>query len=170
MGFWRREPERLDPHELGARRSDPGLAAFEPLPPNPRRVSVKNLLAYFVLGVLVVALIREGAGRGGPKVDGSCTRAAFAVNKTDVASYGVLTWSATGPAGSKVVFAIDTSTLPTSAADGLLLGPVTLTSCRAHGRFGVPVPPGNHVLTVFTVRTDGAATVLGTAKLTVNPP
>ncbi len=170
MGFWRREPERLDPHELGARRSDPGLAAFEPLPPNPRRVGTKNLLAYFVLGVLVVALIREGAGRGGPPVDGSCTKAAFALDKTDVASYGVLKWSATGPADSKVVFAIDTSTLPTSAGNGLLLGPVALTGCRAHGRFGVPVAAGDHVVTVFTVRPGGAAVVLGTAKLTVNPP
>ncbi|MCW2600431.1 MAG: hypothetical protein JWM02_2260 [Frankiales bacterium] len=171
MAFWRRDPERLDPYELGVRRSsDPSLGAFEPLPRAPRRVSTRRLLVYFVLGVIAIGLIRSNTGSGAPRVAGSCTKAAFAVDKTNVTSYGALRWSAAGPAEDRVAFAVDTSTLPTSGAHGLLLGPVPLTGCKASGRFGVPLPAGQHLLTVFTVTPDGTATVLGTRKITVDPP
>jgi hypothetical protein len=165
----RRKEPVFDPHEFGARRSDPGLGAFEPLPPNPRRITTKNLLVYFILGVIVVAFIREGTGRGSVKVDGSCTKPAFALEKTEVTTYGVLKWSAAGPADRRLVFGVDTSTAPKNAATGLLLGPVRLTDCKAHGRFGVPVPAGEHVLTAFLLAPDGTSTVIGSKKLTVNP-
>lgn len=170
MAWWKRtEPEPFDPYALGARRSDPELAALEPLPAAPRRLPTKTLLVYFVLGVAVIAFIREGTGRP-LKVDGSCTKPAFALNRTEVKSGGVLKFGATGPATDSVVFGLDTDAVPTSTSPALLYGPALLTGCKAGGRFGVQTPEGNHVLTVFLVHPDGSFTVLGTQKLVIDDP
>jgi hypothetical protein len=166
----RRQQEPFDPHELGARRSDPTLAALEPIPDLPRsRWNGKNLLAYFVLGVVIIAFVRDGVGRPAPVADGSCTKPAFVLDQTEVRLYGVIRWSAAGPAGSSVVFGIDTSSLPSGLADGKLAGPLPLEGCRATGRFGVGAPLGDHVVTVFNVARDGRVTTVGTEKITVNP-
>ena len=166
----RKQPEPYDPHELGARRSDPTLAVLEPIPDLPNsRWSGKNLLAYFVLGVVIVAFVRDGVGSRGPTVAASCSKPSFVLDQTEVRTYGVVRWAAAGPAGSSVVFGIDTTKLPTGIADGKLAGPLPLTGCRASGRFGVGAPEGDHVVTVFNVARDGAVTTVGTAKLTVNP-
>ncbi len=163
----RDQPEAFDPYDLGARRSDPELAAFEPLPPNPRTVTTKKLLGLFVLVVVAVGLFRTGQDGGRVPEPGSCTRPTFHVSATTVASGDVLTWSAAGDADSSVVFGIDTSTRPVSPQTGLLDGPVRLAGCKAHGTLRLAVPAGAHVLSVYLAPRSGGALLLGTQKLTV---
>jgi len=160
-------PEAFDPYDLGYRRSDPELAAFEPLPPNPRTVTTKKLLGLFVLVVVGVGLFRTGQDGGRVPAAGSCTRPTFHLSATTVASGGVLTWSAAGDADSSVVFGIDTLRLPSSAESGLLDGPVRFAGCRAHGTLRIAVPAGGHVLSVYTVHRSGTALLLGTQNVTV---
>jgi hypothetical protein len=166
--FGQREP--FDPHELGARRSDPTLAALEPLPPAPRRTSTRHLLLYFALGVLALAILRDGVGRSAPMVTGSCTMPSFALDKTEVPAFGVIKWSAAGPADASVVIGFDTSTVPTAIEQGKLAGPVALTGCAATGRFGMRGSAGDHVLTVFLVARDGSSRILKTQKIVVTGP
>ncbi len=160
-------PEAFDPYDLGARRSDPELAAFEPLPPNPRTVTTRQLLGLFVLVVVGVGLFRTGQDGGRVPASGTCTRPTFHLSATTVASGGVLTWSAAGDADSSVVFGIDTSTLPATVESGLVDGPVRLAGCKAHGTLRLAVPAGEHVLSVYIVHRTGTALVLGTQKVAV---
>ena len=159
----------FDPHEYGAARSDPGLGAFEPLPPSGRRITNRQLLTYFFCGVVLIASFRAGSNPA-PVVKGSCTSPGFALSKTEVKSYGTLKWSAAGPQDATVVLGIDTRSLPGPRDDGLLSGPHRLKGCKASGLFGVRVPEGNHILTVYLVSADGTSKVLGTEKLIVDAP
>lgn len=169
-GSRRKQPEPLfDPHEFGAARSDPGLGAFEPLPPSGRRINNKKLLTYFFCGVVLIAIFRASSNPA-PSVKASCTEPAYALSKTEVKSYGTLKWSAAGPTGSSVVFGVDTTTVPGALDEGLLSGPTALKACRASGLFGVGVPEGDHTLTAFLVAADGTAKVIGTEKLVVDAP
>jgi hypothetical protein len=169
MAF-RKEPGQYDPHELGARRSDPELAALEPLPQSSRRVTNGQLLLAFFAAVVVIAFVRNGGPGGGPAVAGSCTQPAFALNKTEVKSGGVLKWSAAGPTASEVAFAVDSDTLPATLDAGLLAGPLPLSGCKRSGQFGIRASEGEHVVTVFLVDAEGTTTVLGTKKVTVDAP
>jgi hypothetical protein len=162
----RKEPEPFDPYELGTRRNDPTLAALEPLPPDPRKTKLRNLLLGF-LGVVVLIAVASHGRRGVPDIGASCTKPSFALEATSVPKDGLLGWSAVGPADGAVVFAADSQSLPTSVATGRLSGPSKLLQCAAHGRFGVPLPVGPHTITVFVVNPSGGATVLGSQKITV---
>ena len=143
----RRQPD-FDPYEFGARRSDPLLAALEPLPSAPPRIRTSTILLCLAVGIAVVVFSRGTTGNdnAGPAVKGSCTQAAAALDKTETRAYRSLAWSATGPPTSSVVIGLDTTSLPTSDTAGRLLGPVPLTGCRAHGRVGVRATAGSHVL------------------------
>lgn len=162
----RREPEPFDPYELGTRRSDPTLAALEPLPPDPRKTKVRNLLFGFLALVVLIAVASHGR-RGVPDIGASCTKPSFALQTTTVPENGLLGWSAVGPADDTVVFGADTRTLPTSVATGRLSGPSKLVGCAAHGRFGVPLKAGSHTITAFAVNPAGGVTILGSQKIRV---
>ena len=162
----RKEPEPFDPYELGTRRSDPTLAALEPLPPDPRKTKVRNLLFGFLALVVLIAVASHGR-RGVPDIAASCSKPCFALQSTTVPAGGLLGWSAVGPADDTVVFAADTQTLPTSVATGRLSGPSQLLKCNAHGRFGVPLPTGTHTITAFAVNPAGGITVLGSQQIRV---
>jgi hypothetical protein len=157
----RRQPD-WDPYEFGARRSDPELAALEPIAGSPPRVRTSTVLLVAVAAVAFVLFSRGTFGRDhpGPAVTGSCTSPAVSLSKDTTRTYGALEWSATGPSGSSVVIGLDTTSLP-GAADRLS-APVPLTGCRAHGRVGVHGAVGPHRLTFFAVAPDGSATVLAT--------
>lgn len=167
MGLFRKEPELLDPHELGMRRSDPALGALEPLPPGPPRIAPLKLLAYFAIGVVVVAVLRDGVGGGAPAVTGSCTMPAFALNKESIRSNGALKWSATGPADATVVIGLDTTSVPSTREDGKLSGPTALKDCKADGLFGVRAPDGRHQVTAYLVKADGTSSVVSTSTIIV---
>ena len=162
----RRHRERPDPHELVAERIRAGLEPFEPLPPEIRRKDNKKLLIWFGLAVVVIALLRNGPGQGAPAVKGSCTRPAFAFDRTSVRYYGTVKWSVAGPSGAQVFITADSP----SVDAGKLLGPVTLRSCKASGLFGVPLKNGRHVVRVFLRQPDGSTRVLGTRSLEVHAP
>lgn len=166
----RRRPA-FDPYEFGARRSDPQLAALDPLPATPPRIRTSTLLLCLAVGVAFVVLSRGTASKGsdGPPVKGSCTQPAFALDKTQTRAYGALSWSATGPSTSSVVIGLDTARLPATNRAGKLLGPVALTRCKAHGRVGVGATAGDHVLTFFAVARDGTSTVIGSKRVVVTP-
>lgn len=161
----RRRPDAPDLHEQAASRMRAGLEPFEPLPPDPRPVDRKRLLFFILVGVVVVGVLRDGLGRGAPAVHGSCTKPAFALDRSEVGQYGVVKWSVAGPTGDQVVITADAA----SAASGRLLGPVPLKQCKASGRFGVPLSDGNHVLRVFLLDA-GATRLVGSQKLVVNAP
>ncbi|MGB8651097.1 MAG: hypothetical protein WCD35_10595 [Mycobacteriales bacterium] len=153
-----------DQFERGARLSEP-VGPFEPLPPRPRLLNPWLLLAGFAALALAVALIRRGPGA--PTVPSSCSRPAFALDRTSVRVDGVVRWTAAGPADARVVVGADTAELPTT---GRLAGPVPLPGCRATGQFGARLPEGDHTITFFLVRRDGSAQRIGTRKLTVTGP
>ncbi|HUR13618.1 MAG TPA: hypothetical protein VM097_03905 [Mycobacteriales bacterium] len=166
MALRRRRPEKLDLHEQAAQRMRAGLEPFEPLPPDPRRIDRKRLLLYVFVGAVLVAVFRDGLGRGAPPVEGSCTKPAFALDRVEVAQYGVVKWSVAGPTGAQVVITADTP----SADTGRLVGPLPLKQCKASGRFGIPLADGDHVLRVFLRQVDGTTTLVGQQTLTVNVP
>ena len=155
----------FDPYEFGARNADPELGALQPLPPAPKRIPTLQLLAYFVAGVVVVAVLR-GVGRPAPAAEGSCADPGFRLSATDVDQFGVLKWSATGPAEGRVVLGLDTSGVP--VATGKLAGPVALTGCRASGQFGMPAAAGEHRVVAYLLRPDGSSTVVSTVEVTVS--
>ncbi len=161
---WRRR--RPDPFEQVAERIEAGRKPFEALPPDPRRIDRKRLIMYVVVGALLVAVLRDGLGRPAPPVQGSCAKPGFALDRVEVTEGAVIKWSVAGPSGSQVVITADT----TSPETGRLLGPVPVKDCKASGRFGVPLPDGDHVLRVFLLNADGSTTVVGTQKLVVNAP
>jgi hypothetical protein len=166
----RRHAEPIDPHELAAHRLDPTLGPSLPVPLPRKRVSPLRLLGYFALAVAVLALVTGNVGRHAPEVDGSCTKPGLAFDRTSVRSQAPVRWAAKGPADARVVIGIDTTALPGTRAEGRLAGPVPLEDCAADGLFGVPVKPGDHVLTAFLVSPDGTARVLRTQRLEVTDP
>ena len=164
----RREPG-WDPYEFGARRSDPELAALEPIAGVPPRIRTSTVLLVAVTAVAFVLFSRGTVGKGhsGPPVGGSCTSPSVSLSKDTVRRYGALEWSATGPSGSSVVIGLDTASVP--GATARLSAPVALTGCRAHGRFGLQAAVGPHHLTFFAVDRDGSSTVLGTRAVRITP-
>ena len=163
-----RKEEQFDPYEFGARNADPELGAFQPLPPAPKRIKPMHLLFAFLGAVVLLAVVQNGRSRNGPPLAGNCVKAAFAFDTSDVRTGGVVSWSAVGPASSTVVFGLGTSTVPTTAGQGKLAGPVSLAGCAASGRFGVNKPAGDYVVTAFSVAADGTVTTVGTATLAVS--
>jgi hypothetical protein len=162
----RRQPD-WDPYELGARRSDPELAALEPVVPSPPRIRTSTVLLVAVAAIAFVLFSRGtfGSGSSGPAVTGSCTSPAVALSTDTTRSYGVLAWSATGPSASSVVIGLDTSSVP--GPGDRLSAPVPLTGCRAHGRVGVHGPVGAHRLTFYAVAPDGSATLIATKPVQI---
>ena len=164
------KPPGFDPYEYGARNSNPELAALQPLPPLLDRLQPRKWLGWFVLGIVVLAVLRGGVGGGGPSVDGSCTDPGFALDRTEVDQYAALRWSAAGPTGSSVVLGLDTTALPTSAEAGRVTGPVALQDCRAGGVLGVRAEPGDHTLVAYLVAQDGSVRELSSTKVVVTRP
>lgn len=157
---------RPDPSEQAYDRLTAPAAPYEPLPPRLHRVSRRRLLVYAFLFVMVVAVFRDGVGRGAPDVDGSCERPAFAFDHTEVVEDRAVKWAVAGPAGTSVVITADSAT----ADRGRLLGPVPLRGCAASGRFGARLKDGDHVLRVFLLRPNGSSLLVGQQTLTVNAP
>jgi hypothetical protein len=163
---WRKRPDPPDPHELAAERLRGGLEPFEPLPSGLARFDRKRLVLFVIMGGLMVAILRDGIGRGAPPVDGSCTKPGFAFDRSSVRVDGAVKWAVAGPTGSAVIVTADSE----SAGVGRLVGPVALKDCKASGRFGVPLTDGNHVLRVFLRSADGVVTPLGEKPLEVDGP
>ena len=172
-GWWKVQSSRptFDPYELGARRSDPQLAALDPIPDTPPRIRTSTILLALVVGIAFVVLSRGTASKhdNGPAVTGSCTQPAVALDRTSTRRYGALSWSAWAPEGSSIVIALDSTSLPAPGTAARLAGPVRLAGCRGHGRFGLPADVGKHELTFFAVTPSGAATTIGSKPMTVSP-
>jgi hypothetical protein len=161
-----------DPYEQAVQRhaaADPLSAVGEEPPAYPRRISTRTLLLVFGGLFAVLLLLKVGSDQHFPAVQGSCTSPAYALDRTKVKQYGVVSWAARGDAADSFVLGIDTTAVPADRAHGRLFPQVRLTGCAAHGRFGVLVPPGKHVVTAFVVGPDGTGTAVGTTKLTVEP-
>ena len=161
--------EPFDPYEIGARNSDPELGALQPLPPAPARIAPLKLLGLFAIGVVVVAIIKDGVGTPGPTVARSCTTAAIALNKDTVAQFAAVRWTATGPSGATVLLSLDSPTTPAADADHLL-GRAVLSDCKASGQFGVRAPAGKHTVTTYVLRPDGTVVTVATRDLEVDAP
>jgi hypothetical protein len=159
-----RRPRR-DPSEIAYERLRADAEPRIVLPARVHQVDRKRLAVYAVLFVLVVAVFRDGIGRGAPEVEGSCDRPAFALDRTEVRQDYVVKWAVRGPSGAQVVITANSA----DPAAGRLLGPLPLKDCHADGRFGVPLPDGEHLLRVF-LQTGGTTTLLGDQELTVNAP
>jgi len=157
----------FDPHEFGARRSDPSLAGFDPLPAFPRRLRPLTLLTGFAALVAVAVAVHGGARARAVALPASCTTPAYAVSALQAPQAGAVRWSAVGPASSSVVFALDSTAPPTTAAAGLLTGPVVLAGCRASGQFPVRGAPGAHLLAAFLLGRDGRSTMLRRQPFTI---
>jgi len=156
----------FDPYELGARNSDPELGALQPLPPAPPRMSPLKLLGLFAVGVVVVAVVRDGLGGKGPAVARSCSTPAVALSKDAVDPNEVVRWTATGPSGATVVLSLDSPTAP-ATDDAHLLGRQVLADCTASGQFGVRAPAGRHTVTTYVLGPDGSVRKVATLDLTV---
>jgi hypothetical protein len=159
----------FDPYEIGARNSDPELGALQPLPPAPPRIPPLKLLGLFAVGVVVVAMVKDGVGTPGPKVTRSCTTPAVTLSKDAVDQFDVVRWAATGPSGSTVLLSLDSPTAP-ATDDEHLLGRKALADCTASGQFGVRAPAGKHTVTTFLLRADGSVVTVATRDLTVTAP
>ena len=161
-----RRRRRPDPAELAYERLRAEAEPRVPLPPRLQRVDRKRLVVYAFLVLVVGAVVKDGLGRGAPRVDGSCTSPGFAFDRTEVLQDHAGKWAVAGPSGAQVVITADSD----NPAVGRLLGPLTVQHCHGDGRFGVPLTDGDHVLHVFLLRPSAAPQQLGTARLTVNAP
>ena len=159
----------FDPYEIGARNSDPELGALQPFPDAPKRMPPLKLFGLFAIGVVVVAVVRDGVGGPGPQAKGSCTQPSFAVNKTAVDQFEVVRWSASGPSGSTILLGLD-STSATAVSREALLGRRTLSGCSVSGQFGLRAAPGDHTVTAYLIRADGTASTIATEKLSLSAP
>lgn len=157
---------RPDPSEQAYDRLTAPAAPYEPLPAQLRRFDLKRWLLYAVLLFVVVAVFRDGVGRGAPEVDGACDRPAFALDKAEVDQDAPVKWAVKGPTGDQVVITANSA----SPSTGRVLGPLPLEGCAADGLFGASLPDGEHVIRVFLLRPDGSHVVLGQKVLTVNAP
>lgn len=141
------------------------LEPYEPLPEGLKRFSPRRLMVYVLLAVVAVAVVRAGSGKEALEVDGSCTDPGFAFDRSAVRQERLVTWSVAGLTGAQVIVTADSA----SADEGQVQPPVTLTDCKATGRFRVTLDEGNHVLRVFLREPDGTTRAVGTHPLEVDP-
>lgn len=147
-GRGRDEP---DPYEQAAARLDaerrsrdlgepipalpPGLAA-----PLPDRRKMRRTL-YLIGAVLLILIVGRVTARShAPDLTASCTKVQLAITPSKVHRGRAVTWSATGPSGRVITLTIGGRQV---SADG-----TTLTSCKATGKFLVPVGPGRYDVTL----------------------
>jgi hypothetical protein len=160
-----------DAYEQAVLRVDPEAPALSGEPMEvPRHISTRVLLGLLAVVIAGVTLAKVAVGDRYPSVHGSCTAPAYALDRTHVKQYGVVAWAATGAATDHFVLGVDTAQVPADRAHGRLFPQVPLTGCRAHGRFGVLVAPGRHVVTAFLVAPDGTARAVGSTTLQVDAP
>jgi hypothetical protein len=137
-------------------------AAPDALWARPRRsVGTKVLI-----GVGLLALLGYiGAARQPqpPKLAPNCERASFALSSYSVKTAKPLTYTIVGPADRRYVLGVDTLTF-VRAADGsygavpvpgredsyeVAAGVKPMKGCRRSGVFSLPVPVGEHVVTLY---------------------
>lgn len=144
----------LDPYERAARRTDPEYAqlaeAADAVP--PRGLRPARLLLGFAVLVAVAALVKSGNGTASSR--GSCTTPALTIQPDTAREGDVISWRATGSAELRAVLALDARVVPTTP----LAGPKPLTGCLARGLFTLHAAKGNHTVTLFLLRPDGAVT------------
>ena len=128
-----------------------------------------KLLGLFAIGVVVVAIVKDGVGTPGPKVTRSCTTPAVTLSKDAVDQFDVVRWAATGPSGSTVLLNLDSPTAPANDPNHLL-GRKVLSNCTASGQFGVRAPAGKHTVTTYVLNANGTTVKVATRDLTVDNP
>lgn len=171
-----------DPYELAIARAaeesggDDGGAP----PPLPRlqvfglRVGPWGLLVGFAVLVAVGGFVRFGGGSRTPPLEPSCTTPALALAVSRVQPGGLVTWAATGRNGIEVVLAVDVARyqdgvpVPVGGPTQVIEPPIRLDGCTATGRFGIQVPPGEHVVSIFPL--GGTSLPLASRTITVTEP
>jgi hypothetical protein len=139
----------------------------------PPRPNWKWALAAVVL-VVVVASVR-GATRSGPVLAANCTHPAIAVSPSSVSanSATLIRWSATGPAGQRVVVAVgadaltirgDQANLAAGSAGQVASSVQSIGhNCLVRGGFGITLPVGQYRVKLFEVGGANATPVASTS-------
>ncbi len=175
----REPPSRPDPYELAVARAaeESGGDDREAPPPLPRlqvfgfRVGPWGLLVGFAVLVAVGGFVRFDGGNRTPALEPSCTTYALELGVSRALPGGLVTWSAAGPDRGDYLLAVDVTRfqdgvpVPAAAQTQVVDPPFSLSGCRASGRFGIQVPPGEHVVSVF--RIGGTSEPFASAKITV---
>jgi hypothetical protein len=128
----------------------------------PRR----NVGTKILIGVGLLALLGYiGASRqpAPPKLAPNCEKASFALSSATVRAAKPLTYTIVGPDGHRYVLGVDTLSFVRNA-DGsygavpmpgrensyeVAAGVKPMKGCRRTGVFALPVPPGEHVMTLY---------------------
>lgn len=183
-----RRPERegLDPYELAVLRGPVSKSApGEPdsdgeLPPLPKlkvgrmRVGAMGFLLGF-LALFVLGAVYSASSRTAPELEPDCERPQLALAQAQVEQFQPLSYSYVGPDG-RVLLLVDAAgieggrpvPLPGRTVQ-VIGGEHQVTDCRLTGVFGVQVPPGQHTLQVWPVRSEGTPATAGTATFEVLP-
>ncbi len=124
----------------------------------------------FALVALAIGIGTSAAQTRTPELPADCHRTVLKLSTADGRFGSPVTWKATGPAGDyaltldgAVVSRGSGRTVAVDQAGGApaWAGPVfAMTGCRATGRFGLILPPGDHVLRMFRFGTTGAQAVV----------
>jgi hypothetical protein len=128
----------------------------------PRR----NVGTKILFGVGLLALLGYiGASRqpAPPKLAPNCEKASFALSSTTVRAAKPLTYTIVGPNGHRYVLGVDTlsfvrnddgsyAAVPAPGRENsyeVAAGVKPMKGCRRTGVFALPVPPGEHVITLY---------------------
>lgn len=124
----------------------------------------------FAVVALAVGIGTSSAQTRSPSLPADCHRAVVKLSTTEGRFGSPVTWKATGPAGD-YAFALDAAAVTrgngravsadTPSAAPSWGGPLfSMNGCRATGRFGLTLPPGDHTLRMFRFGPSGAQPVV----------
>jgi hypothetical protein len=135
-------------------------------PPN------RHVFRKVLLGLALLLLLQQiaTARRPTPQLAANCTTPSFKLSALTVKQARPLTYTIVGPAEGKFVLGVDTATFTHDAGGGwsgvplpgkedsyeVAAGVKPMKGCRRTGIFSLPVPLGQHVVTLYELRDTGA--------------
>jgi len=124
----------------------------------------------FAVAALAIGIATSSVRTRTPNLAADCRHSAIKLSTSEGRFGSPVTWKATGPAGDYSV-TLDavavargsgrTVTVDEPGSTGSWVGPAfAMSGCRATGRFGLTLPPGDHVLRLFAFTSTGARAVV----------
>ena len=144
-----------------------------PAPPDALRAPSRHVGGKILIGAAFLLLLQQiGAARRppAPTLAPNCTAAAFKLSANTVKQARPLTYTIVGPDGHRFVLGVDTasfvhnpdggwSAVPLQGADDsfeVAAGVKPMKGCRRTGLFSLPIPLGEHTVTLYELTDTGA--------------
>jgi hypothetical protein len=174
--------ERREAEEAERRRAE-AAAAPDALVAKPRR-RLGMKVGFGLALILLIGAIGTARRPSAPDLAADCVNAAFKLSANAVKQARPLTYTIVGPETKRFVLGLDTRTFVRDAEGWAAVplpgkedsyevaaGVEPTTGCRRTGIFGLPVPLGDHTITLYELRENDVVEVAHqTITVTENDP